>query len=766
MFQKDDIFDEIEDFVASQENNKAKVDITSIPNKPLSEFFSILIVASSGEDGLIQMLSLFNGKNTVQPITTTTATSSIALNTALQTPTHRSSKSSSHSARNSAVFGLRAKDLQTHAIENDWKYPNAFDEEMYDKWILNFDPTESPPSNVIQLIRESIMEQNAGSRFPLKCCDMVKKSTGDAYLFFAGGAKEYLQGYEVTYNQDKPNEIEWKSLCCTGGDQLNKTRGKRWKKQDQMMQDRIQNMDLRIKSVVVIPSPKYYGKWLVVTGNSRGTIRAYTFDEDRPKEFQFEGEDSTLHKDNNSSSPVLSLTSTYSSETCYHFPSADASNFSPFNHNPMQPRSQRHTKNINKSSAVGGTLGVPSSQSLSAISSQSRNSIQKKTDRIINGYSELPPHLIFSGATDGWIRVWYWDLDSHSIQLVERLAIHLSGVNTIAVSWLDAKFMSKGKNKRRQQQKKDTEKEPSPSLSVTPPPTHGSQISQPMFSYADMIGGDGLLTRRLALVTGGDDQCMTLIIADFESTMSMSRAARKRAKQQQLFRKSMSSSNLRDTNSTKTTLNSRASGWKFNVIREVPINTAHIAAIRSVAITPIITPEVVTYFTKMAKKMDQRDNEEKKIDNAKEEISSDEDDNDKLRMNEILLMSTSDDQRLRCWYYKFERETFEMSTDRRDNIELLDECTLDIGLPNCLSIYYIYNSGILLSIAGQGLQIVTLPFSKYLFKKIYYNRKIREEYRNKQRKKQNANEDNESGSFDSSFSQHGNESFNSNASGT
>ena len=31
-------------------------------------------------------------------------------------------------------IGLRAKDLKDHGIENDWKYPNAFDQEMYDQW--------------------------------------------------------------------------------------------------------------------------------------------------------------------------------------------------------------------------------------------------------------------------------------------------------------------------------------------------------------------------------------------------------------------------------------------------------------------------------------------------------------------------------------------------------------------------------------------------------------------------------------------------------
>ena len=786
MCQTDDIFDEIEEFVSSQQQKQSpdtnSQKLVSMVNKPLSEFFNKLVVASSGEDGLIQILSMQNTRNILKPLSNTTATSSIGLNALTLPRSSSKSTTSTKSGRNSGIFGLRAKDLQSHSIENDWKYPNAFDEEMYDKWILNFDPQESPPSHVINFVRESIMEQNAGTRFPLKCCDMVKKSTGDAYLFFAGGAKEYLQGYQVTYNENEPDKIEWKSLCCTGGDSLNKQRGKRWKKHDQTIQAAIHTIDLRIKSVVVIPSPKYYGKWLIVTGNSRGTIRAYTFDEDRPKEFQFEGEDSTLHKDNNASSPVLSLTSTYSSETYYHFPSSNLSNFSPFNHNANSRRITQRNKD--------NTLSIPSrgdnvikkqpgmdklSMSFSAPLREDSSKLTsiKKQDRIISGYTELPPHLIFSGATDGWIRIWFWDIDSHSIQLVERLAVHQSGVNTISASWLDAKFINKNKNKnKRDKSGINNDKEPSPSLtsslSVSPPPTgaarHGSQQSQPMSSYLDSLNNnDGLLTRRLAITTGGDDQSITLIIADFESTMSMSRAARKRKnKQNQLFRKSLSSSNLRDVNSTKTTLNNRATGWKFNVIREVPINTSHIASVRSVAITPIITPRVVEYFTKMVDKGKNDDNKDNDNDN-----NDDDEDDEKLRMNEILLMSTSDDQRLRCWYYKFEKTSFQSSSTIKENIELLDECDLDIGLPNCLSIYYIYNSGILLSVAGQGIQIITLPFSKYLFKKIYYNKTIRQEYRNKNKRKLNNDDDNRSsGSYDSSFSQNAtNESINSNVSG-
>eukprot|EP01084_Bolivina_argentea_P106687 190865_1 len=333
----DDIFEEIEEFVSSKQNlhneniNDQKKDIINIVNKPLSEYFKKVMVASSGEDGLIEIISILNGTNKLETITTTTATSSNELNDAISRP--RSSRS--YSSRSSVNFGFHSKDLMDDTIENDWKYSNVFDSEMYSEWILNFKPNKHINGNVINLQRESIMEQNGGSRFPLKCCDMVRKSTGNSYLFFSGGAKEYLQGYEVTYNENKPEIVEWKSLCCTGGDinKRDKQRGKRWKNKDiNTENDRLSTMDLRIKSICVIPSPKYSGKWLIITGNSCGTIRCYTFDEYKPSEFQFEGQDSNLHKDNNSSSPVLSLSSTYSSETCYHFPNINTMSFSPFNH--------------------------------------------------------------------------------------------------------------------------------------------------------------------------------------------------------------------------------------------------------------------------------------------------------------------------------------------------------------------------------------------------------------------------------------------------
>merc|ERR1712176_233347 len=142
--------------------------------------------------------------------------------------------------------------------------------------------------------------------------------------------------------------------------------------------------------------------------------------------------------------------------------------------------------------------------------------------------------------------------------------------------------------------------------------------------------------------------------------------------------------------------NHRNVGWQLNVLQEIGVNTAHIASIRSLVMMPIITPNVAKYF-------DTNCDEKKK----------------NLRMDAVLMMTTGDDQRLKCWLYK------------NDKIELLDECLLDIALPNALSAYYVHGSGILLAIAGQGIQVVALPFSRYLFKKIYYDQQMREEYRKK-----------------------------------
>ena len=181
------LFSEIEEFVTQNEDDDQKEEKQTKRPRALCEYFEELRVASSGEDGLMQIVSIKNGETEIEAVTAKHAISS-----------HEAKLiRSSQSRRNSAVLNFKQKELQQNSFENECKYPNAFDAEMYDEWVLNFNPTQPPSSNVIQFVRQSIMEQNSGSRFPLKCCDMVRKSTGDAYLFFAGGAKEYLQAYEV-----------------------------------------------------------------------------------------------------------------------------------------------------------------------------------------------------------------------------------------------------------------------------------------------------------------------------------------------------------------------------------------------------------------------------------------------------------------------------------------------------------------------------------------------------------------------------------------
>jgi len=356
---------------------------------------------------------------------------------------------------------------------------------------------------------------------------------------------------------------------------------------------------------------------------------------------------------------------------------------------------------------------------------------------MIAEYNELPPHLIFSGATDGWIRVWFWDIDSHSIQLVERLAIHLSGVNAVSASWLDAKFMPKDRAKTPVAASSRTD---SPNLSPSPPPDS--------MNSSHRSAREGLLTRRLAVLTGGDDQSLSLIVADFESTMTMSRAARKRAKQQKLFRKTVSTSGMHSA--AASTSFSRVCGWRFNVIREIPVNTAHIASIRSVALTPIVTPAVVEHFKRM----------EQGADLPKVDLTESGNGNEKkegLRMNEMLLLSTSDDQRLKCWHYKFESAVFQSESWMTDSVELLEECEVDVGLPNSLNMFYVHNKGVMVAVGGQGVQIVALPFSRYLFKRLYHDKEVRERHREKEKKPQRrwSTRSSRSNTYESSFSHHG-----------
>eukprot|EP01084_Bolivina_argentea_P153967 268432_1 len=148
--------------------------------------------------------------------------------------------------------------------------------------------------------------------------------------------------------------------------------------------------------------------------------------------------------------------------------------FSPFNHIDTTNIKKKQKQPINKNNKNISTsfrkdiYAVPQlgkramSDNAATDLNINANNNDNDNNRIISGYSELPPHLIFSGATDGWIRIWFWDIDSHCIQLVERLAIHQSGVNTISASWLDAKFINKNNKNNNNKNKKHIKQSSSP----------------------------------------------------------------------------------------------------------------------------------------------------------------------------------------------------------------------------------------------------------------------------------------------------------------
>merc|ERR1719242_2383842 len=128
-----------------------------------------------------------------------------------------------------------------------------------------------------------------------------------------------------------------------------------------------------------------------------------------------------------------------------------------------------------------------------------------------------------------------------------------------------------------------------------------------------------------------------------------------------------------------------------------------------------------------------------------------------LRMNEMLLFSTSDDQRLKAWFYKLDTSPFQTDSWMTDSVQLISECELDVGLPNTLSMYYVYNKGVMVAVAGQGGQIVTLPFSRSLLKKLYFE-KGKEKERGKdgnKRQRRWSTRSSRSNTFESSFSHHG-----------
>lgn len=450
---------------------------------------------------------------------------------------------------------------------------------------------------------------------------------------------------------------------------------------------------------------------MVITGDSRGTIRAYTFDEKNQQEWQFEGEDNTLHKDHNSNAPILSLTSTYSASKSYCF-----SNDIQLNDIYLQSYFQGSPSNINKantsSSKDSGCISTslllsPPSSSTSATASSPTST------NIIKNYKDIPPQLILSGTTDGWIRIWFWEIDIHAIQLVERIAIHQSGVNSIAVAWLNARYINSQKEKSLK----------SGILKVSSMPNR-SKTGLRLETSSDSATEDhcGVLKRHLAIISAGDDQSMSLIIANFYSTMPAPRAARQRLQQNSLFRRSVSSMTIPKIDDksipSRLQLSSSAfthailkSGWKLDVIREMTISTAHMASVRSVAITPIITPTFMQHLKNVKNSclIDDDGNDSKMNDGTSGEL------------NKLLLFSVGDDDTLRVWTYKYIKDSFIDYDSTQENVELIEQIKLDVSLPSSIAIFYIYNKGILLNVAGHGTQVLTFSFCGQFLKQMFYD---------------------------------------------
>ncbi|ETO24063.1 hypothetical protein RFI_13098 [Reticulomyxa filosa] len=479
--------------------------LTALTHPPILQR---MLLASCGEDGLVQLLSLRDARKSgisqhhllashsvppSQNISSRGTNSEPELNQNLEELVNKDIKE---------IYKKETVDsnINTNQTEHwtDWK------EMQYGKPFHHL--SDSVDDNLrygddLRLLSEGTLQQPGGGHFPFKCFDIVKRHDGKGYLLFAAGAKEFLQAFEITPSRNGDyQDTDWKALCFTGGDKIPNKRGqKQWLKSNvespsafsDDWQDPFKTMDLRIK--------KFEGKWLVITGNSIGVIRAYTLDEEKPDEFQFEGEDSALHHESNHGIPILSLASTYSCIGRYYFPDIESvlSNNNEHQYSSEEVeiaklmqhfitnfgRTPKKTKHIQLSTTSVSTDSGNSSISSTTITSTRHNdsvrirsqtstisqrssaiakvstqrsfhSLEYKSEkeefapssmsdsRIIPNYQDLPPHLIFSGSINGCIHIWFWDVDTHSLQLLEKFKTHLSGVNTISVSWLDPTFVS------------------------------------------------------------------------------------------------------------------------------------------------------------------------------------------------------------------------------------------------------------------------------------------------------------------------------------
>ena len=584
--------------------------------------------------------------------------------------------------------------------------------------------------------RKLSLSQSGNKRLPFKCSDLVRKWDNSGYLLFAAGAKEFLQAFElssVSVSSDSDERVcKWRALCWTGGDSM-KHSGKTWKKSDKMMEERLSKMDLRIKSLVVIPHPKYYDKWLVVTGNSVGTIRAYTIDEVQPREFQFEGEDNLLHRESSNKSrkmdrhsggvggraggvgvggeigksrggnndgdkghtrPILSLTSTFCCEKNYDW------------HFEANPENEERSQKWDKKDV---------------------------SKRIIPSYTDRAPHLIFSGSTDGWIRIWFWDVDIHSIVVIDKIALHQSGVNSISVTWMDEQFIPKIKVQTQIMHEKERKK------NVAAAAVGGGSSSSPRSAFES----GGLVTRRLAMVSVGDDQAMSLIIADFESLISANMAAKQRRiyHNPNNLQHGKHSSFIEQSESMMALGTNTGGGWKLSVVQEMMESTCHSASVRDVSVIAINDTSskmepIDTYIEKNERNTNTNTNTNK---NANTNTNINKSKNKKYsRFNDLIIVTTGDDQRVRLWGYRF---------NAFDNVALLDQITSDVGLVSSLTTLLIRNYGLLVAVAGQGLQMFCLPLSSSSLSSNTHERWIKKWSDNANNENDNSHEKHQSSSF-------------------
>ncbi|ETO02312.1 hypothetical protein RFI_35123 [Reticulomyxa filosa] len=495
-----------------------------------------------------------------------------------------------------------------------------------------------------RLVYGETLRQDNGSRYPFKCFDIVQKHYGKGYLLFAAGAKEYLQVFEMTPSDEKGGEsISWRALCFIGGDKVIK------KKPLSNCEKEESKIDPKKKKKKITGTK---GKWLIITGNSIGTIRVHSLDEKNAKQLELEGEDPSLHKESNHFVPVLSLTSTFSSYHQCH----------PSQQNATQ---MKQTKDEYHHFDDKTEIRCDETNDNLHTSNPSHSCHENNED--------VPPDLMFSGTTNGCIYAWIWNMRSRSTQLVNKFKLHQSGVNSISFAWLNPTFI--------------------PLLSCPSQTTSN-------------VSGKLPLKRRFVVTSGGDDQSVGLLIADLELEVAPKIKSESN-------RNSIKSSANDEFNSTVGLITNHLC-WRISVVKRLTIASAHLSSVRAVCVLPI-----ALLYRPTSHRVFTRDNDAKSSESTTGENQFDSKTSLSLispLMEKVLVITTGEDQRVRIWSYHV---TETAPTNENDGIELLEQSCVEIGLITSLSAQYIPNHGVLIGIAGQGLQLMMLPTDEKFWNSFY-----------------------------------------------